>query len=113
MTHHWDDEIADVNATVAFYLLDATERLVAEDESIVARGSLAVFAVDDLPVRSADADREPTHEYAPRCGSRHIVEARAVRDTWDEGQRAHASHRRKSTKTMDSRRGTIDTMLVT
>jgi hypothetical protein len=91
MTHHWDDQIADVNSAAAVDALDSAERLVAEDEPIGAGRRLAVVAVDDLTVRSADADGEPAHQHASRIGNRDIVEPGAVRHTWAHGQRAHVS----------------------
>jgi hypothetical protein len=90
MTHHWDDQLANVSSA-AIDALDSAERLVAKDEPIVAGRCLAVVAVDDLAIRPTDADGEPAHQHASRIGNRDIIEPGAVRHTWEHGQRAHVS----------------------
>jgi hypothetical protein len=118
MTYHWRHEVSDLDGPRDVDFLDASERLMPKDESVMSRRCSAVLTVDDLTVRSAHADGKSTHQHVALALDWQVIEACTVRGTRDDGQCAHAAAgfteplRPKPEKNTDSRRGTIDTMLV-
>jgi hypothetical protein len=118
MTYHGHHEVAELDGARDADFLDAPEPLMPKDESLMSRGCSAVLTVNDLTVRPAHADGESTHQHVTLSRDWQIIEACTLRGTRDDGQRAHASvgftesSRPKPKINTDSRRGTIDTMLV-
>src|SRR5688500_20235464 len=81
MTHHWHDEIADADVVVDLDRLDAAKRLVAEDESLVARGRCTVFATHELAGGPADAAGAAAHQRAATDPDSQTLAPRAGRGT--------------------------------
>ena len=61
--HDADDEIAGFEAAIGRRFLHLAERLVADDQTLLARRRPAIGAGDDLAVGAADAERQRAHQH--------------------------------------------------
>ena len=86
-----DDEVAGREAAAVGRLEHAAERLVAEDQPLLARRRPAVLAVDDLAVGAADAERDPVDEQLARArlGLGHVDDGGRAGLQRDHGECAH------------------------
>ena len=91
LAHDGDDEVALGEPGPLRRLEDAAERLVAEDEPVLALGGLAVLPGEDLAVGAAHPDRDGRDEHLPLVGGRvvHLDELGGGRLAGGDGEGAH------------------------
>src|SRR5215510_7393152 len=95
MTHDADHEVARYQPAIGRGVLDASERLVSDDEALMSRWRGSVAGRDDIAVRPADSEGNGLNEDAPAVLARDLerIEAERIGDARLDRDGLHGFHR--------------------
>src|SRR5262245_55889790 len=95
MAHDAYHEVARRQTAIGRRVLDASERLVSDDEALVSWRCGSVPSRDDIAVRTANAEGNGPNEHAAAVLARHLecLEPERIGDARLDRDRLHSVHR--------------------